>query len=86
MVVSLFYEMQSPCNCFTLSVCVSDSYSRNSWRDDNDATMKIKVSSVGAGFLEHKSQEMTRVSSPATRLLFPGGHFLDTTFQAITTD
>ena len=25
MVVALLYEMQSPCNCFTLSLCVSDS-------------------------------------------------------------
>ena len=45
MVVALLYEMQAPCNCFTLSLCVSDSCRSNSWRDDNDATMKIKVSS-----------------------------------------
>ena len=44
MVVALLYEMQTPCNCFTLSLSGSDSRSSNSWRDDNDATMKIKVS------------------------------------------
>ena len=35
MVVALLYEMQTPCNCFTLSLCVSDSCRSNSWRDDN---------------------------------------------------
>ena len=45
MVVALLYEMQSPCNCFTLSLSGSDSRGDNSWRDDNDASMEIKVSS-----------------------------------------
>ena len=44
MVVALLYEMQSPCNCFTLSLSGSDSRRSNSWRDDNDASMEIKVS------------------------------------------
>ena len=44
MVVALLYEMQSPCNCFTLSLSGSDSRRRNSWRDGTDATMEIKVS------------------------------------------
>ena len=44
MVVALLYAMQSPCNCFTLSLSGSDSRRSNSWRDDNDATMEIKVS------------------------------------------
>ena len=44
MVVALLYEMQTPCNCFTLSLSGSDSHRSNSWRDDNDATMEIKVS------------------------------------------
>ena len=44
MVVALLYEMQSPCNCFTLSLSGSDSRRSISWRDDNDATMEIKVS------------------------------------------
>ena len=26
MVVALLYEIQTPCNCFTLSLCVSDSH------------------------------------------------------------
>ena len=34
MVVALLYEMQSPCNCFTLSLSSSDSRGINSWRDD----------------------------------------------------
>ena len=34
MVVALLYEMQSPCNCFTLSLSGSDSHRSNSWRDD----------------------------------------------------
>ena len=42
MVIALLYEIQSPCNCFTLSLCGSDSCRRNSWRDDNDAPMEIK--------------------------------------------
>ena len=45
MVVALLYEMQSPCNCFTLSLSGSDSRRSNIWRDDNDASMEIKVSS-----------------------------------------
>ena len=49
MVVALLYEMKPPCNCFTLSLRVSDSCRRNSWRDDNDATMEIKVSSSDDG-------------------------------------
>ena len=44
MVVALLYAMQSPCNCFTLSLSDSDGSSNNSWLDDNDATMEIKVS------------------------------------------
>ena len=44
MVVALLYEMQSPCNCFTLSLSGSDSHRSNSWWDGNDATMEIKVS------------------------------------------
>ena len=39
MVASLLYELQMPCNCFTLSLCVSDSCRSNSWRDDLDAMM-----------------------------------------------
>ena len=49
MVVALLYEMQTPCNCFTLSLCVSDSCRSNSWRDDNDATMEIRVSAGDDG-------------------------------------
>ena len=45
MVVALLYEIQSPCNCFTLSLSGSDSRGSNSWRDDPDTTMEIKVSS-----------------------------------------
>ena len=44
MVVALLYEMQTPCNCFTLSLRGSDSHRSNRWRNDNDATMEIKVS------------------------------------------
>ena len=43
MVVALLYEMQTPCNCFTLSLSGSDSRRSNSWREDNNATMEIKV-------------------------------------------
>ena len=45
MVFALLYELQSPCNCFTLSLSGSDGRRSNSWRDDNDASMEIKVSS-----------------------------------------
>ena len=45
MVVTLLYAMQSPCNCFTLSLSGSDSHRSNSWWDDNDTSMEIKVSS-----------------------------------------
>ena len=31
------------CNCFTLSLSGSDSRTSNRWRNDNDATMEIKV-------------------------------------------
>ena len=44
MVVALLYAMQSPCNCFTLSLSGSGSRGKNSWRDDNDAMMENKVS------------------------------------------
>ena len=44
MVVDVLYEMQLLCNRFTLSLSGSDSRRSNSWRDDNDATMEIKVS------------------------------------------
>ena len=44
MVVALLYEMQTPCNCFTLSLSGSDSRRSNRWHNDNDATMEIKVS------------------------------------------
>ena len=44
MVVALLYATQSPCNFFTLSLRVCDNRRSNSWRDDNNATMEIKVS------------------------------------------
>ena len=43
MVVALLYEIQTPCNCFTLSLSGSNSRRSNSWRDDHDAMMDIKV-------------------------------------------
>ena len=49
MVVALLYAMQSPCNCFTLSLSGSDSRSNNSWRDDNDATMECGIYFCRAG-------------------------------------
>ena len=49
MVVALLYAMQSPCNCFTLSLSGSDSRRSNSLRDDNDAMMEIKVSAGDDG-------------------------------------
>ena len=49
MVVALLYAMQSPCNCFTLSLSGNDSCRSNSWRDDNDASMEIKVSTGDDG-------------------------------------
>ena len=33
MVVSLLHKMQAPYNCFTLSLCDSNSCKSNSWRD-----------------------------------------------------
>ena len=45
MVVALLYEMQSPCNFFTLSLSGRDSHGINSRRDGNGAMMEIKVSS-----------------------------------------
>ena len=38
MVVSLLHKMQVPCNCFTLSLCDSNSCKSNSWRDDHVTT------------------------------------------------
>ena len=49
MVVALLYEIQTLCNCFTLSLRGSNSHRSNGWRDDNDATMEIKVSSSDDG-------------------------------------
>ena len=63
MVVALLYEMHAPCNCFTLSLSDSNSRRSNRWRNDNDATMEIKVSRrwrwwslrcVGDGDHKHK--------------------------------
>ena len=51
-------------------------------RENDELTQAL---GVGAGFPGHKSQQMTLVTSPAPGLLFAGGHFLDTAFQAITT-
>ena len=44
MVISLLHKMQAPNNYFTLLLCDINSCKRNSWRDDNDATMEIKLS------------------------------------------
>ena len=38
MVVSLLHKMQVPNNCFTLSLCDSNSCKSNSWRDDHVTT------------------------------------------------
>ena len=43
MVVSLLHKMQSPCNCFTLSLSGSNSRRSNSWRDDNDGDQGVKA-------------------------------------------
>ena len=42
MVVALLYEMQWPCNCFTLSLSGNNSRISNSWQDNNDATLEIR--------------------------------------------
>ena len=69
MVVALLYEMQMPCNCFTLSLSGSNSLRSNRWRNDNDATMEIKVSRrwrwwsrrcIGDG--DHKHKMMMAIS------------------------
>ena len=39
MVVSVLYEMHTPCNCFTLSLCDRNSCKNNSWRDDHVMTI-----------------------------------------------
>ena len=49
MVVALLYEMQSPCNCFTLSLSGSDSHSNNRCRagdigDHDDASVMEIIS------------------------------------------
>ena len=44
-VVSLSHKMQAPNKCFTLSLCDSNSCKSNSWWDDHDTTMEIKLSS-----------------------------------------
>ena len=62
MVVALLYEMQSPCNCFTLSLCVSDSCRSNigettmtlRWRSrcqagddgDHDVALEMEIKST----------------------------------------
>ena len=38
MVVSLLDKMQTPCNCFTLSLCDSNSCKSNSWWEDHVTT------------------------------------------------
>ena len=44
MVVALLYEMQTPCNCFTLSLRAAIVVEAIDGVNDNDATMEIKVS------------------------------------------
>ena len=44
MVVALLYEMQTPCNCFTLSLSVAIVVEAIDGVDDNDAMTEIKVS------------------------------------------
>ena len=61
MVVALLYAMQSPCNYFTLSLSGSDSHSNNSWRDDNDAMMEIKVSRRDVG--DHDDASVMEIMS-----------------------
>ena len=54
MVVALLYEMQTPCNCFTLSLSGSDSRRSNSWRrrqrcydgDQGDAPVMMVIMTV----------------------------------------
>ena len=49
MVVALLYEMQSPCNCFTLSLSGSDSRRSNSWRDNNDLRWRSRCQDCDDG-------------------------------------
>ena len=61
MVVALLYEMQTPCNCFTLSLSGSDSRRSNRWRNYNDATMEIKVCAGDAG--DHDGASKMEITS-----------------------
>ena len=61
MVVSLLHKMQAPNNCFTLSLNGSDSRRSNIWRDDNDATMEIKVSAGDDG--DHDGASKMEITS-----------------------
>ena len=48
MVVALLYEMQSPCNCFTLSLSGSDSRKSNKLvrRPCDDTLIEIKMMEI----------------------------------------
>ena len=47
MVSTLLYEMQPPCNCFTLSLSGSERRISNGWRSGRDTMMEIKGTSRG---------------------------------------
>ena len=61
MVVALLYEMQSPCNCFTLSLSGRDSRRSNSWRDDNDATLASRCQAGDDG--DHDDASVMEIMS-----------------------
>ena len=62
MVVTLLYEMQSPCNCFTLSLSGSDSRRSNRWRKrqrryDGDQGVKPVTMDIMTMILRWRSKE-----------------------------
>ena len=61
MVVALLYEMQSPCNCFTLSLSGSDSRSNNRWRDDNELRWRSRCRAGDVG--DHDDASVMEIMS-----------------------
>ena len=61
MVVALLYAMQSPCNCFTLSLSGSDSRSNNSWRDDN--MLRWRSRSRDGDYADHDDASVMEIMS-----------------------
>ena len=83
MVVSLLHKMQVPNNCFTLSLCDSNSCKSNNWRDDHGRHIDIDQDDGDHGVMPVTMEIMTMLWRWRSKAQDDGGHIMSHIFDCM---